>query len=210
MKHSRPATCAGVTLIQSLIAMAVMAVLTGMALPAIKQTRERLQADSLRMQLASALATARNTAITERRPIAVCPTDDGVTCGRNWSRGWVLYAPATPSSAEAPSAGHLLVQQHARSRLSAGGESVQAPHPIPAGWAAEWQQSVSHLLPGRRLPREGGGQPCRPDTQRAAAWSRGLLRHALPAARKHKKQKPRLLAAFADLAPEVGLEPTTP
>ncbi|MBU2047944.1 MAG: prepilin-type cleavage/methylation domain-containing protein, partial [Gammaproteobacteria bacterium] len=64
MKHSRPATCAGVTLIQSLIAMAVMAVLTGMALPAIKQTRERLQADSLRMQLASALATARNTAIT--------------------------------------------------------------------------------------------------------------------------------------------------
>ncbi|HAU79548.1 MAG TPA: hypothetical protein DCW96_02585, partial [Stenotrophomonas sp.] len=102
MEHARPlpppVNCAGVTLIQSLIAMAVLAILTGMALPAMQQTRNRLQADSLRMQLASALATARNTAITERRPIAVCPTDDGVTCGRDWARGWMLYAPATPSS----------------------------------------------------------------------------------------------------------------
>lgn len=149
MKHSRPATCAGVTLIQSLIAMAVMAVLTGMALPAIKQTRERLQADSLRMQLASALATARNTAITERRPIAVCPTDDGVTCGRNWSRGWVLYAPATPSSAEAPSAGHLLVQQHARSRLSAGGSQSKPRIQFrPDGRLNGSNQSVTFCLDG--------------------------------------------------------------
>ena len=153
MEHARPlpcqANCAGVTLIQSLIAMAVLAILTGMALPAMQQTRDRLQADSLRMQLASALATARNTAITERRPIAVCPTDDGVTCARDWARGWMLYAPATPSSGEARSAGPLLVQQHARSRLSAWGSQAKPRLQFrPDGRLNGSNQSVIFCLDG--------------------------------------------------------------
>ena len=145
----RPAACAGVTLIQALIAMAVLAILTGMALPAMQQTRDRLQADSLRMQLASALATARNTAITQRRRIAVCPTDDGLHCGRDWSRGWMLYAAATPSSGEAPSAAPLLVQQHARSRLSAwGSQSKPNIQFRPDGRLNGSNQSVIFCLDG--------------------------------------------------------------
>ena len=144
----RPVTCAGVTLIQSLIAMAVLAILTGMALPAMKQTRDRLQADSLRMQLASALATARNTAITERRPIAVCPTDDGATCGRDWSRGWMLHRAATPSGQE-PAQDPILVQLQARSRLSAHGSQHKPTIQFrPDGQLNGSNQSVIFCLDG--------------------------------------------------------------
>lgn len=144
----RRAACAGVTLIQALLAMAVLGILTGMALPALQQTRDRLQADSLRMQLASALATARNTAITERRRITVCPTDDGVHCGRDWSRGWMLHRAATPSGQE-PAQDPILVQQQARSRLSARGSQHK---PIiqfrPDGQLNGSNQSVIFCLDG--------------------------------------------------------------
>lgn len=128
--------------------MAVLAILAGMALPAMQQTRDRLQADSLRMQLASTLATARNTAISQRRPIAVCPTDDGIQCGRDWSRGWMLY-PATPSPGQAPPQGPLLVQQQPRSRLSArGSQSKPTVQFRPDGRLNGSNQSIIFCLDG--------------------------------------------------------------
>lgn len=145
----RPASCAGVTLIQALIAMAVLAILTGMALPALQQTRDRLQADSLRMQLASALATARNTAITERRRIAACPTEDGVRCGRDWSRGWMLYRHVEGATGQTPLPAPLLVQQQARSRLSAHGSAHKPTIQFrPDGQLNGSNQSVIFCLEG--------------------------------------------------------------
>lgn len=153
MEHARPlprpASCAGVTLIQALIAMAVLAILTGMALPALQKTRDRLQADSLRMQLASALATARNTAITERRRIAVCPTEDGVRCGRDWSRGWMLYRHGEPAAGQTPPPAPILVHQHTRTRLSAFGSAHKPTIQFrPDGQLNGSNQSVIFCLEG--------------------------------------------------------------
>lgn len=144
----RRTACAGVTLIQALVTMAVLGILTGMALPALQQTRDRQQADSLRMQLASALATARNTAITERRRITVCPTDDGVHCGRDWSRGWMLHRATTPS-AQDPGQDPILVQLQTRSRLSARGSQHKPTLQFrPDGQLNGSNQSVIFCLDG--------------------------------------------------------------
>jgi len=82
---------AGFGLIELCIALAITAVLCGLALPSLRNLHARIQADSLRMQLHTALSSARSTAMRRRQPIGACPSSDGVLCDINWARGWLLY-----------------------------------------------------------------------------------------------------------------------
>jgi len=61
----------------------------------------------------------------------------------------MLFAPATPSSGEPPPAGPLLVQQHARSRLSAWGSQAKPRIQFrPDGRLNGSNQSVTFCLDG--------------------------------------------------------------
>lgn len=116
-----PAPCSrGYGLVELCMALALVATLAATALPSFQRTLARLRADSLRMQLHAMLSTVRSTAITRRQRIEACPSSDGITCGRDWARGWLVYpAPHTPLRPGKAPKGVLLVEQHAASSVKA-------------------------------------------------------------------------------------------
>ncbi len=81
----------GATLIELVVALAVLTVLCVLAFPSLSGSISRIRADMLRMQLVSVFQSARSAAITRAEPIAVCPSDDGQNCGSDWSRGWLIH-----------------------------------------------------------------------------------------------------------------------
>ena len=110
----------GYGLIELAIALAVVATLAATALPSFQRTLARMRADSLRLQLHAMLSHARSTAITRRQRIEACPSSNGITCGRDWARGWLLYpAPHTALRPGKAPKGVLLVEQHGPSMVNA-------------------------------------------------------------------------------------------
>ena len=153
MSHRRSATAApaGLGVLQLLSALAVLAILLALALPAFQRSVDHLRADALRMQLVSLLSTARNTAIARSQRIEACPSSDGMTCGHDWSHGWLLYVAAAGGPPRPEGATPLRVEQLARSRLQAlhsgGRPRIQFR---PDGRNAGANQSIRICVEGRR------------------------------------------------------------
>ena len=93
----------GHTLAELLLAVAVLAILACLATLPLGGLLDQLRADQLRLQLHAALNQARSTALSQRRPVVVCPSNDGLQCGQDWSRGWLLR-PEHPRPGEDPTA----------------------------------------------------------------------------------------------------------
>lgn len=93
----------GLTLIELLTAIALMAILLGWAVPGFQTLNARQQVATEVMRLKTALALARNTAITRRAPVMVCPAaGDANQCNGDLS-DWtlpllVVLSPNTPEA----------------------------------------------------------------------------------------------------------------
>lgn len=70
----------GLTLIELIVTLAVLTIMLTWAVPGYQQFTARNQVAVEVMRLKTALALARNTAITRRSTITVCPSPDGVKC----------------------------------------------------------------------------------------------------------------------------------
>ncbi|WP_164280333.1 GspH/FimT family protein [Stenotrophomonas indicatrix] len=90
----------GLTLVELAAAVALLAILVAVALPALVQPLERSRADTTRMRLVSVFNTARAMAITHRRAVTVCPSIDGTGCDADWARGWLIQVDRSPNAAE--------------------------------------------------------------------------------------------------------------
>ncbi|WP_447592859.1 GspH/FimT family pseudopilin [Stenotrophomonas rhizophila] len=88
--HPR-ATAIGIGLVQMLVALGISAILASLALPGIQALLDRTRADGVRLQLMSAFASARSTALSRRHAVTVCASQDGQQCGDDWSAGWLIY-----------------------------------------------------------------------------------------------------------------------
>jgi type IV fimbrial biogenesis protein FimT len=65
----------GLTLIELIVALAVLAILVTTAIPGYRQFTARNEVAAEVMRVKSALALARNTAVTRRQVIALCPVE---------------------------------------------------------------------------------------------------------------------------------------
>lgn len=93
MRKDAPGPGAGFSLVELLASTAVFAILLGLALPTFSETLQRMRAASAMHQLGAQLAQARNTAITRRTVVTLCPSAGGGRCRQDadWSSGWLLY-----------------------------------------------------------------------------------------------------------------------
>lgn len=100
----------GFTLIESMIAMATLAILVAIGIPSFKGTLERQRTRTAAHLLSTQFAIARNTAISQRRPTTVCPSLDGTRCsnGSDWSQGWIMYR--DPGKAPQPADASAVLQ----------------------------------------------------------------------------------------------------
>lgn len=92
--HKPPFTNRGITLIELLIALAILAITLSLAAPAFGALIEKTHVRTARSALAAALGTARISAVSRGLHVVVCPSRDQATCsgGIEWQAGWVVFA----------------------------------------------------------------------------------------------------------------------
>lgn len=91
---------AGFTVLELLVTVAVLGVLLGIGLPAFRASLEHQRISTAVFLVAAQFATARNTAITRREVVSLCPSARGEGCDEtvDWSGGWLMYGGSRRSS----------------------------------------------------------------------------------------------------------------
>lgn len=88
MRHQQ-----GLTLIELLIAVALLAVLLTLAVPGMGRFMEQQRLTATTNQLVGHLQYARTEAIARNSRVAACPSSDGLRCtgDSRWEVGWIVY-----------------------------------------------------------------------------------------------------------------------
>jgi type IV fimbrial biogenesis protein FimT len=82
----------GVTLVEQIMVLVIVAVLSAIAIPALGRLLAHNQLQVAQMDFMAAMQNAREAAVTSGRSTLLCPTMDGKSCsidGR-WGNGWLL------------------------------------------------------------------------------------------------------------------------
>ncbi|WP_386812463.1 GspH/FimT family pseudopilin [Lysobacter koreensis] len=81
------------TLVELLTAVAIVAVILGIGLPALGSIRQSTQTASAYHLLTGSLMAARSSAVTRRHPVSICPSLDGLRCRNDgvWEDGWIVF-----------------------------------------------------------------------------------------------------------------------
>lgn len=85
----------GVTLIELMIAIVILAVLLGIGVPAFRDASLGSKLSSSATNLVASVQLARSEAIKRNRPMTLCSSTDGATCAGSgdWETGWVVLDP---------------------------------------------------------------------------------------------------------------------
>ncbi|HET6603972.1 MAG TPA: GspH/FimT family pseudopilin [Xanthomonadaceae bacterium] len=83
----------GFTLLELMIAVAVVAILFAVAIPALANALEAARAGDARSGLLASLTRAVSRAAITGRHAVLCPSGDALACdaGQDWSGGWIAF-----------------------------------------------------------------------------------------------------------------------
>jgi type IV fimbrial biogenesis protein FimT len=81
----------GVSLLELLLATALLAILLTLAMPAYKSLLATDRAATEVVQLVAAINFARSEAVKRRNRVTLCKSADGAKCGGSWSQGWLVF-----------------------------------------------------------------------------------------------------------------------
>lgn len=113
-KPARPTTipAAGFTLLETLLAIAISALLAFRVVPAFGSLVEGMRIKGASGSLSRSLRLARQEAILRQTPARICPSRDGYVCtgSGNWSKGWIVYLDRTGGPGRDPADTILSVQ----------------------------------------------------------------------------------------------------
>ncbi|MDP1557435.1 MAG: GspH/FimT family pseudopilin [Nitrosomonas sp.] len=84
----------GVTLIELLVTMSVLAILLAVGVPSFGQFTSNNRLNNFSNSLFSNLALARSEAIKRSGRVVICKSADGSACSgtEDWSQGWIIFA----------------------------------------------------------------------------------------------------------------------
>ena len=78
----------GFTLIELVVAVAVLSILTTIAIPGFSRLIESTRLTSATNSLSAALQVARSEAVNRNAGVQVCPGNDPTDCSQSWALGW--------------------------------------------------------------------------------------------------------------------------
>lgn len=80
----------GLTLAELLVTLALLSIVTTLALPQLREILEKNRDDALRNLLLSHLSQTRMQAVTSNRSHILCGSSNGVSCDGDWNSNWLL------------------------------------------------------------------------------------------------------------------------
>jgi len=98
MKHASR----GVTLLELMIAITILGILIGIAVPSFRAFTRNNRATAAQNDLVTALNVARSESMRRSRPVSLCPSTDGETCSAdgNWAQGWMVFLDPTGAAGD--------------------------------------------------------------------------------------------------------------
>lgn len=131
----------GFTLIELMVAVAIVAILAAVAVPGMRDFvhANRLAAQS--NELLGALALARSEAVKRGANVSVCRSADGATCGGAWSDGWIVVLDTAASGAVPVVAEVLRVTEEL-----AGGNQMTGPDYVRYTSAGRLEQTATQTF----------------------------------------------------------------
>jgi type IV fimbrial biogenesis protein FimT len=83
----------GTTLIEQIMLLAIIAILTSVAVPSLRKLLTHNQQQIAQPDFIAALQLAREMALTTGKRTLFCPTRDGRRCSNDlhWENGWLLF-----------------------------------------------------------------------------------------------------------------------
>lgn len=83
----------GTTLIEQIMLLAIIGILTGIAVPSFRKLLTHNQQQIAQSDFIATLQYARETALTSGKRTLLCPTRDGSRCSNDlhWENGWLLF-----------------------------------------------------------------------------------------------------------------------
>jgi type IV fimbrial biogenesis protein FimT len=80
----------GFTLVELMVALAVLAILLGIAVPSFTEVSLSSRLRSLANALVASATLGRSEAIKRNAVVTLCASSDGATCTGDWHQGWVV------------------------------------------------------------------------------------------------------------------------
>lgn len=88
----------GFTLIELMVAIMVLAILLGVAVPSFRDAALSSRLTAYANDLVASAQLARSEAIKRNAPVTLCASKNGIACGidagSGWEAGWIVLAPA--------------------------------------------------------------------------------------------------------------------
>lgn len=83
----------GFTLVELVVTIALLAILTTLAIPSFSEVLRQWRRDSATRALLISLQIARSEAIKSSRRMVVCPSTNGTSCAASteWRNGWIVF-----------------------------------------------------------------------------------------------------------------------
>jgi type IV fimbrial biogenesis protein FimT len=172
----------GFTLLDLLIALTILGILFGIAIPSLKNAVARVQAGSARSAITTTLFDAQRNATVLGQQIVICPGESQCSGGADWSQGWLAFIDRDGNRMLGP--GEQVVQHEAK--LPAGVRlrgSVGRPRIVYQPNGSSAGANITFTLCDRRGPEDAlalilsnGGRlrSARPTPAAASACAAGL------------------------------------
>lgn len=81
----------GFSLVELIIAIAILAILLAIGLPSFQGSLRSNRVTSTTNELIASISLARSEALRNPGGAVLCTTEDGATCGGNWNNGWMVW-----------------------------------------------------------------------------------------------------------------------
>lgn len=113
----RTRTTAGFTLVELMVTVAIVAVLTTLALPSMRQFIGNWQLSNALNAFIGSLQIARAEAVKRGRNVRMCRSNNGRTCGvgnnlpGGWTSGWIVYVDNDGSGAGVSASDQIILTQ---------------------------------------------------------------------------------------------------